>query len=40
MMDMNPVRAGIVDEISDYVYSSARDFAGKKGLVNIEILTQ
>ena len=35
---MNPVRAGIVDEIDDYVYSSARDFAGRKGLVNIEVL--
>ena len=32
----NPVINGLVDEPSDYVYSSARDYQGKKGLVNIE----
>lgn len=31
----NPVRAGIVQEPEHYLYSSAVDFAGKKGLVNI-----
>jgi len=32
----NPVRNGLVDESSDYIYSSARDYQGRKGLVNIE----
>jgi hypothetical protein len=32
----NPVRNGLVDEPWDYVYSSARDYQGRKGLVNIE----
>ncbi len=31
----NPVRAGIVENEEDYLYSSARDYCGKKGLVNI-----
>jgi putative transposase len=31
----NPVRAGIVENAADYLYSSARDYCGKKGLVNI-----
>ncbi len=31
----NPVRSGIVDYAEDYLYSSARDYAGKKGLINI-----
>ena len=34
----NPVRAGIVEEAKDYLYSSARDYCGKKGLVRIELL--
>lgn len=33
----NPVRAGIVDNEADYLYSSARDYVGKKGLVNITL---
>jgi REP element-mobilizing transposase RayT len=33
----NPVRAGIVDYAQDYVYSSARDYAGIKGLVNVTL---
>jgi putative transposase len=33
----NPVRAKIVANPVDYLYSSARDYAGEKGLVNIEI---
>ena len=32
---LNPVEAGIVDRPEDYLYSSARDFAGKKGLIDI-----
>ena len=34
----NPVRAGIVEEAKDYLYSSARDYCGKKGLVKVELL--
>ena len=32
----NPVRNGLVEKEWDYVYSSAKDYQGKKGLVNIE----
>ena len=32
----NPVKAGFVDRPEHYPYSSAVDFAGEKGLVNIE----
>jgi putative transposase len=32
----NPVRNGLVIEQWDYVYSSAKDYHGKKGLVHIE----
>jgi REP element-mobilizing transposase RayT len=35
----NPVVAGIVDNSEDYIYSSARDYAGIKGLINVEFLT-
>jgi REP element-mobilizing transposase RayT len=31
----NPVRAGIVENPEDYLYSSARDFAGKSCLLDI-----
>jgi len=34
----NPVRAGMVDAAEDYVFSSARDYAGGKGLVRVELL--
>jgi hypothetical protein len=34
----NPIEAEIVDHAADYLYSSARDYAGKKGLLNIEFL--
>ena len=34
----NPVRAGIVENAEDYLYSSARDYAGMKGLVMVEQL--
>ena len=31
----NPVEAGIVDQPEHYLYSSARDYAGMKGLVDV-----
>ena len=34
----NPVAAGIVYHQEDYVYSSAVDYAGGKGLLNIETI--
>ncbi|MEZ4983563.1 MAG: transposase [Saprospiraceae bacterium] len=34
----NPVVAGIVDEPSQYLYSSARNYLGQKGLIDVEIL--
>ena len=34
----NPVKAGIVDKAEDYLYSSARDYVGIKGLVEIELI--
>ena len=34
----NPVAEGIVDEPEDYVYSSARDYAGIRGLIDIELI--
>jgi len=34
----NPVRAMIVGRQEDYLYSSARDYSGEKGLVNIQIV--
>ena len=34
----NPIRAGIVLEPEDYVYSSAIDYAGGKGLVKLEMI--
>ena len=32
----NPVRNGLVEEQWEYIYSSAKDYQGKKGLVAIE----
>jgi REP element-mobilizing transposase RayT len=34
----NPVRAGWVEEPQDYLYSSARDYSGKRGLIPIDVL--
>jgi len=34
----NPVNALIVEEPEHYIYSSARDYAGIKGLVNIQFI--
>ena len=33
----NPVQYGFVDSAIEYPYSSARDYAGEKGLVNMEL---
>jgi hypothetical protein len=35
---MNPVRAGIVHEPKHYKYSSAGDYCGNKGLVEVKII--
>jgi putative transposase len=35
---LNPVRAEIVTQSIDYIYSSARDYTGTKGLVAIEFV--
>ena len=32
----NPVKAGFVDAPEHWVYSSARDYAGNQGLIEIE----
>jgi putative transposase len=37
-LHQNPVEQGIVDAPELYVYSSARDYAGEKGLLDIELL--
>ncbi len=34
----NPVEERIVEQPEDYIYSSARDYAGQKGLLYIELL--
>ena len=34
----NPVKAGFVDKPEDYVYSSARDYAGERGLIEIVLI--
>jgi putative transposase len=34
----NPVKAGFVDEPEHYLYSSARDYSGGKGLLDIKFL--
>jgi hypothetical protein len=34
-----PVRAGIVEQPEYYIYSSAKNYAGEKGLIEVEILT-
>jgi len=34
----NPVKEGIVEEPEHYIYSSARDYAGVKGLLDIVLL--
>lgn len=34
----NPVVAGIIEAPEDYLYSSARDYAGRKGLIEVEFI--
>ncbi|MFP5041356.1 REP-associated tyrosine transposase [Parasediminibacterium sp. JCM 36343] len=34
----NPVRAAIVDKPEDYLYTSAMNYAGRKGLIEIDLL--
>jgi hypothetical protein len=34
----NPVASNIVFRAEDYVYSSAIDYAGEKGLLHVELL--
>ena len=34
----NPVRAGIVAEAEHYLHSSAIDYSGRKGLIDIDFL--
>ena len=35
---MNPVRQGIVDRPENYLYSSARDYSGERGLIDVIVL--
>jgi hypothetical protein len=32
----NPVRAGIVEKPEDFLYSSARNYSGLKGLIEVD----
>ena len=34
----NPVQGGVVEKPEDYLYSSAKNYAGQKGLVHVELL--
>lgn len=34
----NPVRAGIVRNAEDYIYSSASNYAGKRGILDVEFI--
>lgn len=34
----NPVRTGIVENAEEYLHSSARDYCGRKGLVNVMLV--
>lgn len=34
----NPVEAGLVEKPEHYLYSSARDYAGIKGLLNVILI--
>ena len=34
----NPVQAGIVDQPEHYIYSSARDYLGRKGILDVGII--
>jgi hypothetical protein len=34
----NPVRAGIVKNAKDYIYSSASNYAGMGGIIEVELI--
>jgi putative transposase len=34
----NPVKEGVVEKPEDYIYSSARDYAGIRGLLEITFM--
>ena len=36
----NPVRAGIVERVEDYLYSSARNYAGLDGILEVIVIPQ
>jgi hypothetical protein len=35
---LNPVRAGLVEKPEDYLYSSARNYAGLSGLIEVDLM--
>ena len=35
---LNPVKAGTVEQPEEYLYSSAKNYIGKEGLIDVEIL--
>ena len=35
----NPLKEGFVDQAEHYLYSSARDYAGEKGLLELELIS-
>ncbi len=37
-LHMNPVEEGFVDEVHEFKYNSAIDYAGGKGMVEVELL--
>jgi putative transposase len=37
-LHQNPVRAGIVEDAEEYIYSSAANYMGRKGIINIDLL--
>jgi len=37
-LHQNPVQAGWVDEPEHYLYSSTRDYAGQKGLLEVILI--
>lgn len=34
----NPVKAGFVDKVEEWIYSSARNYLDMKGIIDIEII--
>ncbi len=37
-LHQNPVVAGIVSQAEDYIYSSAGDYVGKMGILEIKVI--